>query len=293
MTAVDDISFTVKDGEIFGFLGPNGAGKTTTIRMLTGLISKTSGEIRINKLDISNEKDSIKIRRMIGLLPENPGLYEKLSVYRNLEFYADLYGMSKAEKKEKIEQYLKMLGLWERRNEEVGGFSKGMKQKVAIARALLHEPKYLFLDEPTAGLDPEAAKTVRDFILKIKKNRVIFLNTHNLYEAQRICDRIGIIKQKLLVIDSPEKLEKSLYKPETIIQLDEISKNILRAVKKLVGVKKVIARKKQLIIKIDKEERNPDIVKAIVRAGGRIQSVESKKRSLEDVYLKMVGKNES
>jgi ABC-2 type transport system ATP-binding protein len=203
ITAVDDLTLHIDKGEVFGFLGPNGAGKTTTVRMLTGLISKTSGTARIGEYDIGNSADMQKIRNMIGLLPENVGLYENLSAYQNLNYYGKFYKIPEEQRQEKIEYFLNMLGLWDQRNSSAGKFSKGMKQKLAIARALIHDPPILFLDEPTANLDPEAAKIVRDFILELKKeNRTIFINTHLLSEAEKLCDRVGIIKTKLLAVDT-------------------------------------------------------------------------------------------
>ena len=194
---MDSITLHVNDGEVFGFLGPNGAGKTTTVRMLCCLISKTSGEARIGDYDVGNEADSLKIRELIGLVPDNVGLYDDLSAYDNLNFYGKLYDCTEAQRKENIERFLNLLGLWEKKDVAAGSFSKGMKQKLSIARALIHDPQILFMDEPTANLDPESAKTVRDFILELKKEKkTIFLNTHNLDEAQRICDRIAILNTK-------------------------------------------------------------------------------------------------
>ncbi|MGZ7047945.1 MAG: ABC transporter ATP-binding protein, partial [Methanobacterium sp.] len=201
LTAVEDLTLHVKEGEVFGFLGPNGAGKTTTMRMLSSLISKTSGEAMIAGYDVSDEAESLKIRKIIGLLPENVGLYNELTAYKNLDFYGKLYECSLNQRKESIEYFLKMLGIWDKRDVMVRTFSKGTKQKLAITRALIHNPEILFLDEPTANLDPESAKTVRDFILELKKEKkTIFLNTHNLDEAQRICDKIGIFNTKLRAI---------------------------------------------------------------------------------------------
>jgi ABC-2 type transport system ATP-binding protein len=288
-TAVDNISFKINDGEIFGFLGPNGAGKTTTIRMLTTLIRKTSGSIQIEGMDASDEKNGLKIRQLIGLLPENPGLYEKLSVTRNLKFYAELYGMKKEDADKSIEEYLKMLDIWDKRNDAIGGFSKGMKQKVAIARALLHEPKYLFLDEPTSGLDPEAAKTVRDFILAIKKDRIIFINTHNLYEAQRICDRVGIIRQKILEIDSPKNLENKLYSSGIVIEIGNINENMLSALKNASEIGPIEVKGNEMTIKSIGKEKIPEIIDTIIKNKGKIYSVQKQQHSLEDIYFKLVG----
>jgi ABC-2 type transport system ATP-binding protein len=289
VTAVDGLTFHIPEGEVFGLLGPNGAGKTTTVRMLCCLIAKTSGGARIAGLDIGDEADSLKIRKMIGLIPENVGLYEELSAYRNLDFYARLYGRSESQRKESIERLLTLLGLWEKRDQPVGTFSKGMKQKVAIARALVHDPGILFLDEPTANLDPEAAKTVRDFILELKKEeKTIFLNTHNLDEAQKLCDRIGILKTHLLRIGTPEDLKESLWGSRTMIQLQEVTDFIVEAVKKQTP-NKVVVEDHRLVIDVkNADAENPGLVQAIVAAGGRIQFVQEFSPSLEDVYLKIV-----
>jgi ABC-2 type transport system ATP-binding protein len=187
LTAVDNLTLRVDGGEVFGFLGPNGAGKTTTVRMLCCLISQTSGNARIAGHEIDSQENALKIRKMIGLVPDNVGLYDVLSAYDNLDFYGKLYDCAEAQRKENILRYLTMLGLREKEDVAVGTFSKGMKQKLAIACALIHDPQILFMNEPTGNLDPESSKTVRDFILELKKEkRIIFLNTHNLDKAQRI-----------------------------------------------------------------------------------------------------------
>ncbi|MEK7324362.1 MAG: ABC transporter ATP-binding protein, partial [Chloroflexota bacterium] len=200
IVAVEGLDLTVQEGEVFGFLGPNGAGKTTTVRMLTSLIGPTSGRAVINGLEVG--KDDGAIRQCVGILTETPGMYDRLSAEKNLTIFANLYGVKDAPGQ--VQRYLRMLGLWERRHDEAGSFSKGMRQKLAIARALLHEPKLVFLDEPTSGLDPEAAKLVRDFIAELKaEGRTIFMCTHNLDEAERLCGRIGIFKTRLITVDSP------------------------------------------------------------------------------------------
>ncbi len=289
ITAVDDLTLHIGEGEVFGFLGPNGAGKTTTVRMLAGLISKTSGTARIGEYDIGNSEDMQKIRRMIGLLPENVGLYEALSAYQNLDYYGRFYKISKEQRQERIEYFLKMLGLWDQKDLSAGKFSKGMKQKLAIARALIHDPQILFLDEPTANLDPEAAKTVRDFILELKKeNRTIFLNTHLLSEAEKLCDRVGIIKTKLLAVDTPENLTQSLSGIKTVIQLETINDKIIMAVEKLKPGKVEVSNNKLIINVADPELENPDILKVIETAGGRVQLVNEVTSTLEEVYLKYV-----
>jgi len=295
LTAVDNLTLRVEDGEVFGFLGPNGAGKTTTVRMLCCLIGKTSGEATIGNYTIDKEEDCLKIRKMVGFLPENVGLYDSLSAYRNLDFYGQLYEVPESKRKENIEHLLKLLGIWERREDAAGTFSKGMKQKLAIARALIHDPQLLFLDEPTANLDPEASKTVRDFVIELKKEkRTIFINTHNLDEADRLCDRIAILKTKLIAVDSPKNLEHSLYKRKTIIHLESISNKIIDAVEKLSSIKNVRTSDNKLILDIDNPEKdNPEVVRTIVKADGNIQYVTELRSTLEDVYLKLIREAQS
>ena len=290
ITAVDGLTLQVKKGEVFGFLGPNGAGKTTTMRMLSCLISKTSGEARIAGYDVDDPEDSLKIRKIIGLLPENVGLYDDLSAYGNLDFYGKLYECPETQRKENIEHFLKMLGLWDKRDVTAGKFSKGMKQKLAIARALIHDPQILFLDEPTANLDPESSKTVRDFILQLKKEKkaTIFLNTHNLDEAQRICDKIGIFNTRLMAVGTPEELEESVWGNKTVIQLEEVNNRILEVLDKL-SLSNMVFDSNKLTIDVENPEKeNPIIVDAIVAAGGRIQYVTRLSPTLEDAYLKVV-----
>jgi ABC-2 type transport system ATP-binding protein len=290
LIAVDKLTLHVGDGEVFGFLGPNGAGKTTTVRMLCCLIGKTSGEAKIGDLNIDKENDCLKIRKMVGFLPENVGLYDSLSAYRNLDFYGQLYEVSEQNRKENIQRLLTLLGIWERREDAAGTFSKGMKQKLAIARSLIHDPQVLFLDEPTANLDPEAAKTVRDFVLELKKEkRTIFINTHNLDEAERLCDRIAILKTKLIVVDSPKNLERSLYNRRTVIHLDNVTKTVSDSLEKLPFIKKMRVSDNKLILDIDNPERdNPTVVREIVQAGGNVQYVTELRSTLEDVYLKLI-----
>ena len=289
LIAVEDLTLHVDEGEVFGFLGPNGAGKTTTVRMLACLISKTSGRATIGGYEIGNSSDQPKIRGMIGLLPENVGLYEELSAYDNLDFYGRYYKLSIQRRREQIEYFLKMLGLWDKRDDAAGTFSKGMKQKLAIARALIHDPKVLFLDEPTASLDPEASKMVREFILELKKEkRTIFLNTHLLDEAERICDRVAILKTKLIATGSPSDLRHSLSTRRVRVQLELVDDAVVGAVKAL-GFQIAEKDDNNLVIVVkNPEKENPEILKEIQAVGGRVQFVTEVGSSLEDVYLKLV-----
>lgn len=288
LVAVDKLNLTVHEGEVFGLLGPNGAGKTTTVRMLCCLLKPTVGRAYVAGLQIG--EDSLKIRQIVGLLPESPGLYEELSAYRNLDFYARLYDVPDGRRKDNIERFLKMLDLWDRRNDPVGSFSKGMKQKIAIARALVHDPQVIFLDEPTAGLAPESAIVVRDFILELKgQGRTIFLNTHNLDEAERLCDRIGILNHRLITEGAPKHLKERTWGRTTVIQLASLESSILKVVEKVQGIKSIKVEGDKLFINLDDpDERNPEIVETIVKAGGKIKYVSELKRGLEEVYMHLL-----
>lgn len=287
--AVDGLDLHVNAGEIFAFLGPNGAGKTTTVRMLACLVAPTAGQARVAGCVVGRDNDAI--RGQIGILTESPGLYEKLSAQQNLDYFGRLYGLSNAARMDRVKYYLGLLGLWERRDEPVGGFSKGMKQKLAIARALLHEPKIVFLDEPTSALDPEAAKIVRDFIAELKsEGRTIFLCTHNLDEADRLADRIGVMKQRLIRLDTAENLRRQLYGRHVVIRMRSIADAHMEALKGLSFIKSLEKRDGQLVLGLeDPDGMTPGVVRTLVQAGGEIQSVGEERHSLEDVYLNLVG----
>lgn len=289
VTAVDDVSFQVHQGEIFGFLGPNGAGKTTTMRMLCCLISQTSGDAHIGGYDISSPEDSLEIRKMIGLVPDNVGLYEELSAYDNLDFYGKLYECPQRQRQENIEKFLTMLDLWEKRDQPVGSYSRGMKQKVAVARALIHDPQILFMDEPTASLDPESSKVVTDFIMQLRHERkTIFLNTHNLDEAQRMCDRIGILRTTLLTVNSPAELRQRIWGNKTVIELVEVDDAMIAAVQSL-SPKNLTREGNKLTIDVDDPlVDNPRFVTALVAAGGCIQYVTQLNPALEETYMRII-----
>jgi ABC-2 type transport system ATP-binding protein len=284
--AVENLTLDVKEGEVFGFLGPNGAGKTTTVRMLTTLIGPTSGTATVNGQRLG--QNDIEIRRSVGILTETPGLYDNLSAEYNLRIYANLYEV--ATPAAQVEKYLRMLGLWERRFDTAGTFSKGMKQKLAIARALLHEPRILFLDEPTAGLDPEAARLVRDFIAELRKEgRTIFICTHNLDEADRLCDRIAVFKTRLIVLDTPTALRSQLFGRKVVFHLRQADEALATQVGTLPFVHEVkIIDQKLLVTLDDPENHNPEIIRVLVGAGIDVQFVGELRHSLEDVYLQLV-----
>ncbi len=290
ITAIQDLSFTIPDGCVFGLLGPNGAGKTTTMRMLSCLIQPTSGKASIDSYEIGKKEDVQNIRRMIGLLPEVPGLYETLGAYKNLDFYGQLYGVPKKQREESIQKTLTNLDLWDRRHEPVGGFSKGMKQKIAIARALIHDPKYIFLDEPTASLDPMAAKIVREYILELKKKgNTILINTHNLSEAERICDSVALVKNRLVKVGNPKNLAKGLFTRTISITLKQIPSTLSKDIESLPLVSQAHFHGNQLFLNVkNPEEDNPQIINWLLKQGLQIQFISEEEHSLEEVYMKLI-----
>jgi ABC-2 type transport system ATP-binding protein len=291
ITAVKDLTLSISEGEVFGFLGPNGAGKTTTVRMLTSLISPTSGEAWVNgfKVGVSDQD----IRRSVGILTESPGLYERLSAYRNLSIYANLYDVVDVEGQ--VSKYLHLLGLWSRRDDPAGSFSKGMRQKLAIARALLHEPKVLFLDEPTSNLDPEAAQLVRTFIEDLRgEGRTIFICTHNLNEADRLCDRIGIFKTHLIEVDTPENLREKFFGRKVVFHLRALDPAWLDSVRAIKGVKDVEAVDQKLVVSLDEPEKlDPEIIRLLVKLGADIEFVGELRHSLEEIYIQTLQETQS
>ncbi len=291
LQAVQDLDLRVEAGEVFGFLGPNGAGKTTTVRMLSGLIGPTSGKAWVAGCEVGKQDGDL--RRKVGILTESPGLYDRLSAERNLGFFADLYEVSDIAGQ--VERYLRLLGLWDRRHEPVGGFSKGMRQKLAIARAILHEPQVVFLDEPTSALDPEAARLVREFIGELRaEGRAIVLCTHNLDEADRLCDRIAVFRTRVLALDTPAALRRQLFGRSVVFHLREVSPAHLMCLKALPVVREVEAVDRRLVVGLEDPERdNPRLIRALVEAGAEIQFVGELRRTLEDVYLRLVEQSDA
>jgi len=284
--AVDGLSLQVDEGEVLGFLGPNGAGKTTTIRLLSGIIAPSSGSAIVAGLRPDREPE--KLHEVVGLLTESAGFYERLTARRNLEYFAGFYAGIDAGLQ--VEKYLRLTGLWDRQRDKVGVFSKGMKQRLALARALLHEPKVLFLDEPTAGLDPEAAQEVRQMIKKLSsEGRTIFLSTHNLSEAEYLCHRIAVIRTRLLALDTPSDLRQRLFRRRVVVQLETVPPAILETTRRLVFVEEIAAEGERLLVDLlDPDKNRPELVKCIVEAGGRVLGVSEEQHSLEEVYLSLM-----
>ena len=294
--AVEALTLTIPTGSVFGFLGPNGAGKTTTVRMLTGLIAPTAGEAQVAGYRLG--QDDTAIRRTVGLLTETPGLYDRLNPLDNLRFVGRLYGLRDELITRQCEHYLRLFGLWERRSEPIGGFSKGMRQKIAIARALLHEPKIIFLDEPTSGLDPEAARIVRDVVKELRSaGRTIFLTTHNLAEAEDLCDLIGIFRGRLIRVDTQQSLRDALFGRGAVIHFAgpaEPWQEVARALPFVRSVAVDVADahdtlQSALTVTLDDpDEQNPALIRALIGAGAPVRYVEPLRRSLEEAYLALL-----
>jgi ABC-2 type transport system ATP-binding protein len=255
--------------------------------MLAALLVPTGGTAQVAGFKLG-ESDQ-EIRRVIGLLPESPGLYDSLSAEQNLAFYGAMYGVEHVS--DQIKRYLELLGLWSRRYEPVGTFSKGMRQKLAIARTLLHEPEVLFLDEPTSGLDPQAARLVREFISDLKEEgRTIILTTHNLEEADRLCDRVAVISGHLLALDAPSELRRKVFGRKVVFHLVEAKPDYASKLEEFPFVSEAqVVDNKILAAVEDPESQNPDLIRALMDGGAEVQFVGELRRRLEDVYLELMG----
>ncbi|MBL7167841.1 ABC transporter ATP-binding protein [Candidatus Bathyarchaeota archaeon] len=291
-TAVDRLSFEVGEGEIFGILGPNGAGKTTTIRMLACLLTPTEGTAFVGGFDVVD--DSLKVREMVGILTENPSLYDRLTAMENMEFFAEAYGVSDRQaRSKKIRELLEFFDLWPRRDDKVGTYSKGMKQKLAIARALVHDPDILLLDEPTSGLDPRSSKDIRDLMeeLSRREGQTILLCTHRLEDAERLCSRVMLINEGgMVTMGTTDELRSQIAgTPILRVRLGEVSEAVVGAVRSMEGVEEVAVDGTTLSVSVyDVDRVTPYLVRSVVMAGGMVQSVEVLEPSLEEIYLKLV-----
>jgi ABC-2 type transport system ATP-binding protein len=290
MIAVDSISFDVKQGEIFGFLGPNGAGKTTTLRLLTGQTRPTSGSATVAGYNIVHE--SIKAKEHVGVVPEVSSLYDEMSAWDNLIFAAELYGVPRNERGKRAKELLELFGLYARRMDHVGNFSRGMKRRLAIAAALIHKPKILFLDEPTTGLDVQSMRMIRNLVKELNANgTTIFLTTHYIEEADQLCQRLGIINQgKIAVVDNPEKLKASIEEKHIVeisfSQSSDVSDK-LRGLKYVSDVSR-LGDKFRLYVE-DTSEAVPILTDFARNSGLKIISINTLKPSLEDAFVKITG----
>lgn len=286
--AFDDVSFEVGQGEVFGFLGPNGAGKTTTVRTLGTLMAPTSGSATILGIPLVPE-NGMEIRRRISIMPESPGLYLRLSVLENLECFADLYEVPTP--RERIDRALQAVNMTDRARDACGTLSKGLRQRVALARALLSDPDVLFLDEPTAGLDPVAARDVHELIDGLRKRGVtIFLTTHRLEEAERLCDRVAILNTTLRTIGRPDELRDRLFAKTLVVRTRAELPDPDDVFGGAAGVDgwRQDAPASYVLTVADSEVAAPAVTRALVAAGADLLSIGEARRSLEDVYLELI-----
>lgn len=291
--ALDELSIEVPTGSVFGFLGPNGAGKTTTIRLLLGLLEPTRGRAEVLGLDTQTQADSIRMQ--CGALLEHNGLYERLSAEDNLQFYSKVWRLPSPDRQVRIKELLTHLDLWERRKEPVVNWSRGMKQKLAMARALLHHPALLFLDEPTAGLDPAAAAKLRDDLADLVEQEgvTVFLNTHNLAEAERLCHQIGIIRQgKLLADGAPSELRAQAGNPQLIITGKGFTPQVIQQLLDRVEVLSADLQDHNLNIQLTDGVETAALVSLLVGSGAQVEEVIKTHSSLEDVFLGLVNEDE-
>ena len=286
-TAVEGLNFEVQAGEVFGLLGPNGAGKTTTVRMLTGLLEPSGGEAEVCGERIPLHGEGTALRKKVGLLTEQPGLYDRLSARENLSFFIRLHELDRLEAWKLAQHYLDRFGLKGREDEPVGGFSKGMRQKLAIVRTLVHRPQVLFLDEPTSGLDPESARTVRDAVAELAaEGRTLLLCSHNLAEVERLCTRVAVIKNRLRKVASLKELRREGLSLEVHLGSDAAA--FEAAVKALPFAPGTMSEGSRLRVMLSNEEEAPAVVEALVKAGARVHQVTHAARPLEEAYLELV-----
>lgn len=289
LKAVDRLTLSVPRGTVFGFLGPNGSGKTTTIRLLLGLLDPDEGQAQVLGYDVREQADEVRARS--GALLEHHGLYERLSANENLDYYGRIWHMSKAEREVRIRALLEPLGLYDRRNEPIGRWSRGMKQKLAVARTLMHRPVLVFLDEPTAGLDPVASAALRDDLamLAAQEGVTIFLTTHNLAEAEKLCHHVAVINRgQLLALGSPADLRSRTAAPSLYLSGQGITSQVIENLRKDALVNGVRQSNGQVIVDVSDLSRSHEIVTQLVGAGVQIDEVRKEKVDLEEVFLRLV-----
>jgi len=289
LRAVDHISFGVEQGQIFGFLGPNGAGKTTTINLLLGLLEPTDGRAEVLGYDTRTQADEIRART--GALLEHSGVYEQLSAEDNLEFYGRVYRVPAVDRQARIKELLTDIGVWERREERVREWSKGMKQKLALARAMFHRPPLVFLDEPTAGLDVVSANAVRDDLenLAAREGGTVFLTTHNMSEAERLCSQVGVIREgRLAAIGHPDDLRAQAGGPRVEIVGRGFTDSVLKLLRARPEVAATTVENRHLEIELSQETDTAALVSMLVSEGVQVEEVRRGKASLEDVFLTLM-----
>ncbi len=287
--AVDNLSIEVPSGIIFGFLGPNASGKTTTIHLLLGLLEPTSGRVEVLGFDTRTQADDVRARS--GALLEHAGLYEQLSAEDNLEFYGRIWHMPAGERQARIQELLTQLDLWERRKERIEKWSRGMKQKLALGRALFHRPPLVFLDEPTAGLDVVAATAVRENLAQLVAHEgvTVFLTTHNMTEAERLCRQVAVIRKgKLLAVGDPDELKRHSGAPRVEVVGSGFGDGVLTQLRARPEVSGVEIQGGRLLIHLHQDGDSAPLVSLMVAAGAQVEEVHKGKASLEEVFLTLV-----
>ncbi|MBT3337823.1 MAG: ABC transporter ATP-binding protein [Anaerolineae bacterium] len=291
--AVDRLSLNVPTGSVFGFLGPNGSGKTTTIRLLLGLLDAEEGKANVLGFDTKSQADEIRLR--CGSLLEHHGLYERLTAEDNLNFYGRIWHLQKSELNERVKGLLADMGLWDRRHEQVGKWSRGMKQKLAIARTLIHRPKLVFLDEPTAGLDPIAAATLHEDLSNLTRREgvTIFLTTHNLAEAEKLCQEVGVIRNgKLLAVGALDRLREQAGGPRVKITGSNFSETAISQIRKSEQVADIHPENGKLVIRLKEATEIAPFVSLLVQAGAQIEEVRKDNANLEETFMALVNGSE-
>lgn len=287
--ALDDLSLEVPAGTVFGFLGPNGAGKTTTIHLLLGLLEPTAGQARVLGFETRTQAEAIRARS--GALLEFAGLYERMSAQDNLDLYGRIYHMSAPSRQARIKELLTHLDLWERRRDLVGTWSRGMKQKLAVARALFHHPPLVFLDEPTAGFDPVSAAALHEDLANLvaREGVTVFLNTHNLTEAEKLCAQVAVIRQgKLITVGAPDELRARAGGPQAEIVGDGFTEQMLTTLREQPEVVEAGLHNSHLLVELRGESKMAPLVRLLVNAGVEVEEVRRGKASLEDVFLTLM-----
>ncbi len=289
LKAVDRLTLEIPRGTVFGFLGPNGSGKTTTIRLLLGLLDADAGGAQVLGFDTKSQAD--EVRKRCGALLEHHGLYERLSAAENLDYYGRIWHLSKADREKRIRELLEPLDLYKRRNEPIGQWSRGMKQKLAVARTLMHHPELVFLDEPTAGLDPVASLTLREDLaaLVAQEGVTIFLTTHNLGEAEKLCTQVGVINHgQLLAVGSPAELRSRTSAPRLYVTGKNITSQVVENLRGNALVSKIGQRNGELVMDLNDLARSNEIVAQLVKMDVQIDEVRKEKVELEDVFLRLI-----
>lgn len=288
--AVDNLSLSVRQGEIFGLLGPNGSGKTTTINMISGLSVPSSGQVKVLGYDV--RQNARQVRQLLGSVPQETALYEELSAWTNMDFHADLFGIPRKEKKERITKMLELVQLADRKDSRVGTFSGGMKRRLALGRALLHDPKLIYLDEPTLGVDVQARRVIWDYILSLRdQGKTVLITTNYLEEAQALCDRLAIIDHgKLIAVDTPEHLKQTYGGSVIELEVSKVGANVVQQLRAIQDIKEVKQDGNHLTITAQGTGNVVPEVLNVVAQEGQLRDIAVREPNLDEIFLSLTGK---